>query len=514
MSASQMPARKPVVLCILDGWGIGDGGEFDAIASAHTPNFDKMMVSYPNTTLTTFGPAVGLPDGQMGNSEVGHMNIGAGRIVMQFLPRVDAAFASGEVANNADIQNMIKTLKSTGRDCHIMGLLSDGGVHAHIEHVLKLAKITAGAGVKTYIHGFMDGRDCAPKSGLHFVEQLIHNIEGIENIVLATLCGRYYAMDRDNRWERVEIAYNTIVNAEGENTDNPISVIKRSYADGTTDEFIKPVICNDYKGWGDGDGLIFANFRSDRAREILNALLFENFDGFKRQGGQKKISSAIAMVEYSEGLNALMPVLFPPLEHKNILGAVIAGAGLKQVRMAETEKYPHVTFFFNAGDENPYPGEERILVNSPKVATYDLQPEMSAPELGEKLLSAIDSDKFDVVIVNFANTDMVGHTGSVEAARKAAEAVDTILGKLEKLVLSKGGVLLVTADHGNADQMYDPTTKGPHTAHTLNPVPFIVVGAGDVTLKDNGKLADIAPVVLHFLGVGKPAEMDGDCLVC
>lgn len=501
------PKKKPVVLCILDGWGIGDGGEFDAIASARTPNYDHMMASYPNTTLTTFGEMVGLPEGQMGNSEVGHMNIGAGRVVMQFLPRVDKAFANGEVAGHPDIVKMIGSLKKSGKVCHIMGLVSDGGVHAHMDHVVKLAQIMTGQGIPVHVHAFTDGRDCPPQSGKEFVAQ-------VNRIVpISTICGRYYAMDRDNRWERVKIAYDAVMLGKGEASADAATAIQASYDAGVTDEFIKPVILNGYKGFQSGDAIIFANFRSDRARELLMAMLYEDFDGFAREGGKPEVSSAVGMVEYSDELNRQMGALFPPESLENILGKVISDCGLTQVRMAETEKYPHVTFFFNGGIETPFKGEERILVPSPKVATYDLQPEMSAPELSEKLLEAIESDKFDVVIVNFANTDMVGHTGSVTAARKAAETVDITLGWLEKLVLSKGGVLIVTADHGNADQMYDPITKGPHTAHTLNPVPFIVIGGGDVKLNGHGKLADIAPTMLHFLGVKQPKEMGGVSLV-
>ena len=506
------PKKKPVVLCILDGWGIGDGGEYDAIASANTPCYDAMMANQPNTTLTTFGNAVGLPEGQMGNSEVGHMNIGAGRVVMQYLPRIDKAFADGEVAKNKDLQSLITTTKTNGKSCHIIGLVSDGGVHAHINHVLGLADITSAAGVKTHIHALTDGRDCPPQSGKAFIQALEDHTDDNDNIQLSTITGRYYAMDRDNRWERVERAYNAIMNGEGEDASSAAEIIQKNYDNDTTDEFIEPAILNGYDGFEDGDAIIFANFRSDRAREILNAIMFDGFEGFDRKGGQRKIEHAISMVEYSDELNEVMSVLFPPIKHENILGAVIADHGLKQMRMAETEKYPHVTFFFNAGREVPFDGEERILVNSPKVATYDLQPEMSAPELSEKLLGVVEANEHDVVIVNFANTDMVGHTGSVEAARAAAESVDGTLCKLQEAVLAHDGVLIVTADHGNADQMFDPATNGPHTAHTLNPVPFIIVGAGDISLQE-GKLADIAPTMLHFLGIDQPAEMDGEILV-
>lgn len=505
-----MPTKTPVILCILDGWGIGDGGEYDAIASASTPCYDAMMANYPNTTLTTFGGMVGLPEGQMGNSEVGHMNIGAGRVVMQYLPRIDKAFANGDAQQNKDIAALISGLKGTSKACHIIGLLSDGGVHAHIDHILGLSDIVSGAGIRTHVHALTDGRDCPPESGKAFIGRAAKHLSG--HASLSTICGRYFAMDRDNRWERVEKAYGAIACGQGAASDNASAAMQASYDAGVTDEFIEPIILDNYEGIKDGDAIIFANFRSDRAREILRAMLDPDFDGFER-GHTPCFSHALGMVEYADDLNAYMGMLFPPLEHKNILGEVIAANGLRQVRMAETEKYPHVTFFFNAGRENPYDGEDRILVNSPKVATYDLQPEMSAPELSEKLLEAVASDKYDVVIVNFANTDMVGHTGSIEAARKAAESVDSTLCKLEALTLEKGGVLFVTADHGNADQMFDPETNGPHTAHTLNPVPFIAIGLGGISLKDGGKLADIAPTMLSVLGVDVPDEMDGDVLL-
>ena len=507
------PKNKPVVLCILDGWGIGDGGEYDAIASASTPCYDNMMANRPKTTLTTFGNAVGLPEGQMGNSEVGHMNIGAGRVVMQYLPRIDRAFENAEVETNPDLLSMIETLQNSGKACHVIGLASDGGVHAHIDHIIGLADIMNNNGIDTHVHALTDGRDCPPESGKAFIEHLEGKLADAQHANLATICGRYYAMDRDNRWDRVEIAYNAIMNATGIETGNTAQAMQDNYDNGVTDEFMKPLIVGGYNGFKDGDAIIFANFRSDRAREILNAIMFDDFKGFNREGGKREISQAISMVEYSDELNKVMDVLFPPVKPKNILGAVLSAHNLKQMRMAETEKYPHVTFFFNAGCEVPFDGEDRILVDSPKVATYDLQPEMSAPELSEKLLNVVKENEHDVVIVNFANTDMVGHTGSIEAARAAAESVDSTLCKLEAAVLEHEGVLLVTADHGNADQMYDPKTNGPHTAHTLNPVPFIVVGDDDANLTEGGKLADIAPTMLHYLGIDQPDEMDGNILV-
>jgi len=506
-----MPKRRPVVLCILDGWGIGDGGEYDAIASANTPCFDAMMAQYPNTTLKASGAAVGLPDGQMGNSEVGHMNIGAGRVVMQFLPRISKAFADDEVGNYGAIKELITALKESGKACHIMGLMSDGGVHAHIDHITALAGIMGGAGIKTHIHAFTDGRDCPPETGKGFIAQALLDIDGYKNVELSTISGRYYAMDRDNRWERVAQAYNAVVSGQGKKSEDALAVMQKSYDGGVTDEFVEPTVLGGYEGIDSGDAIIFANFRNDRAREILGAMLFDEFDGFERKGGKPKISAALGMVEYSEELNSLMDTLFLPVEHKQTFGEVVSAHRLKQIRMAETEKYPHVTFFFNCGHEEPYEGEDRIMVNSPKVATYDLQPEMSAPELAGKLFDVVSADQHDAIIVNFANTDMVGHTGSLDAAMKAVETVDGMLGTLQDLVLDKGGVLLVTADHGNADQMFDPSTNGPHTAHTLNSVPFIVAGARDVNVK-SGKLADIAPTMLHFLGIDQPEEMDGVCL--
>lgn len=502
------PQKRPVVLCILDGWGIGDGGEYDAIATADTPCFDQMMSGCPNTTLNTFGEHVGLPDGQMGNSEVGHMNIGAGRVVMQFLPRVTKAFADDEVRELTAVRETVAELKASGKACHIMGLLSDGGVHAHMDHMIALAKITSDAGIKTHIHAFTDGRDCPPESGKAFVSEAEAQIAGDDNISLSTICGRYYAMDRDNRWDRVQRSYGAIINAKGKGVSDAAKAIQESYEAGVSDEFIEPVIMGGYEGFNEGDAIIFANFRNDRARELLQAMLYEEFDGFERSGGKPDISKALGMVEYSDELNGLMDILFLPVEHKNILGQVLADNGLTQMRMAETEKYPHVTFFFNCGREEPYEGEDRIMISSPKVATYDLQPEMSSPELTQNLLNTVEEGKHDVIIVNFANADMVGHTGSLYAARMAAESVDEMLCKLRNSVVEKGGVLLITADHGNADQMFDKTTNGPHTAHTLNPVPLIIAGA-DVSLKEGGKLADIAPTMLKFLGVDQLDDMDG-----
>ena len=501
--------KKPLILCILDGWGIGNGGKYDAIASANTPNYDRIAATYPKTTLTTFGLDVGLPEGQMGNSEVGHMNIGAGRVVMQYLPRIDQAFATNEVANNPALTKFITNLKQSGGACHLMGLVSDGGVHAHLDHIAKLANILTAEGITTHVHAFTDGRDTAPQSGAAFIETLEN---ALTDAKIATVSGRYYAMDRDKRWDRVERAFNAITHAaQSQNAPNAATAIQNAYNAGATDEFIEPTIIEGYTGINKNDAILFGNFRSDRAREILQGLLYEDFTEFNR-GDFTPLTNAAGLVEYSDELNELMGTLFPPQDIKNNLGEVLETNGLTQIRMAETEKYPHVTFFFNSGIETPFEHENRILAPSPKVATYDLQPEMSAPELTENLIKTINGDKHDVIIVNYANPDMVGHTGSIEAARKACETVDAALGQIEPLIMEKGGILIVTADHGNADQMWDKTTNGPHTAHTLNPVPFIVVGAGDITLQ-KGRLADIAPTMLDILGINKPEEMNGISLI-
>jgi len=503
---------KPVVLCILDGFGIGDGGPYDGVAQAHTPTWDAITATCPGATLITYGLDVGLPVGQMGNSEVGHTNIGAGRVVMQFLPRVEEALAKNIIKDEAAYKNLVMALRASGGACHLMGLVSDGGVHAHIDHVIGLAKSLSDDGIPVKIHVFTDGRDTPPQSGEAFVKTLSDKISSFKNTVIATVSGRYYAMDRDNRWERVQLAYDAIVSAQGEHAAGAIDTLRLSYNNAVTDEFILPTVIGDYKGMNDGDAVLFANFRSDRAREILLALLKSDFDGFLR-AKTIKISAAVGMVEYSDELNKFMGVLFPPITHENILGEVLAKNGLTQLRAAETEKYPHVTFFFNNGREEPYEGEGRLLVPSPKVATYDLQPEMSAPELTDKLVAAIESNAYDAIIINYANPDMVGHTGSLPAVVKAIETVDAGLGRVKKAVMDKGGVLIVVADHGNAEKMWDETTNGPHTAHTVNPVPVYIVGAPAGTKVVSGRLADLAPTVLGFLNVPQPKEMTGKNLV-
>jgi len=508
---SQFKKRpKPVLLCILDGWGIGTGKD-DAIAAANTPNLKKILSSAAETTISTSGLDVGLPKGQMGNSEVGHMNIGSGRVVMQSLPRIDLAIKDGSINKNPALVSFIEKLKKSGGAAHLMGLVSDGGVHSHISHIIALAQIISDAGIKTNIHAFLDGRDTPPESAISYIKQLEKAISPNKLISIATIAGRYYPMDRDNRWERVKLAYDAMVEAKGPTTDNPLKAIEESYNNGKVDEFVIPTIIKDYSGMKDGDGLLMANFRADRARQILTALLAPDFKNFDRK---HKISFAcsLGMVEYSEELNKYIPALFSAQPLNNILGKILSDAGLTQLRIAETEKYAHVTFFFNGGAEDEFPGEERILVPSPQIATYDMQPEMSAKEVTDKLVDAIKSDKYDFIVVNYANTDMVGHTGDMKAAIKAVEAVDSALGRLNAEIDAKGGIMLITADHGNAEVMVDPKTGEPHTAHTTNLVPLIITGISNLKLK-SGRLCDIAPTILKLINLKKPDEMTGEVLI-
>ncbi|MBA4274165.1 MAG: 2,3-bisphosphoglycerate-independent phosphoglycerate mutase [Alphaproteobacteria bacterium] len=510
--ASSRP--KPVILAILDGWGHSDAPEHNAIAAAHTPTWDRLRAHYPYGTLNASEGFVGLPEGQMGNSEVGHMNIGAGRIVMQDLPRIDAAIADGSLAADPVLQRYIAALKTSGGTCHLLGLVSDGGVHAHQHHIASLATIIASHGVPVAIHAFTDGRDTPPQSAQGYIASLTHACAH-PSIRIATVIGRYYAMDRDKRWERVSAAYDAMVNATGTVFASARDAIDASYSAGTNDEFILPCIIDGYHGMQDGDGLLMANFRADRARQMLHALLDEQFSGFT-PSRRVSFAATLGMVEYSEALNPLIPAVFAPQSLTDILGEVVSRAGLTQLRIAETEKYAHVTFFFNGGREEPFAGEERILIPSPKVATYDLLPEMSAAEVTDAIVDAIANERFDVTIVNYANTDMVGHSGSLEAAAKAVEAVDACLGRLTAAVDAKGGAMIITADHGNAESMHDHDSGQPHTAHTLNLVPFILYGprfAGHTPVLGEGKLADIAPSMLALLGLAKPDSMTGESLI-
>ncbi len=502
-------SKTPVMLMILDGFGWREEPADNAVAQAKKPNFDRLWQSCPHAFLTTCGHDVGLPDGQMGNSEVGHLNIGAGRVVMQELPRIDAAIANGSLARNPALIGLIDALKISGGVCHLMGLLSPGGVHAHQDQALALANILTQAGIAVIIHAWTDGRDTPPASAAEFVGSFEAALPPAAR--LGTLIGRYYAMDRDNRWERVGAAYNLIVAASGTRYPNAAAAIAAGHAAGKTDEFLPAAVLGDYAGMQDGDAIVCFNFRADRVREILAALLDPDFAGFPR-AGRKTLAAAVGMTDYGEALAPHLQTLFAPISLDNLLGEVVAKSGRTQLRMAETEKYPHVTYFLNGGRESPYAGEDRIMVASPKVATYDLQPEMSAPELTDKAVAAIATGQYDMIVLNFANPDMVGHTGSLPAAIRAVEAVDDGLGKIAAAIAAQGGALLVTADHGNCELLKDPATGGPHTAHTLNPVPVLLAGVPGAKLHD-GILADLAPTMLALLGIDQPAAMTGASLL-
>ena len=503
---------RPVVLCILDGWGERPATDDNAIARAKTPVWHRLMARWPHSHLEASERFVGLPDGQMGNSEVGHTNLGAGRVVMQDLPRIDAAIKSGELAKMAPLGDFIAKVKAKDGTAHVLGLMSPGGVHSHQGQIAALARIVAEAGVKVAVHAVLDGRDTPPKSAKEYVKQFATDTKGVDTPI-ATVCGRYYAMDRDKRWDRVEKAYRMLTEGQGESAKDAIAAVDAAYKRDETDEFVLPTAIAGYKGIKDGDGLLLANFRADRIREIAGALLDPKFSGFKR-GKAVKFSAALGLVEYSEELNRFLATLFPPIDLGDTLGEIVAKAGMTQLRIAETEKYAHVTFFFNGGRETVFPGEERILVPSPKVATYDKQPQMSAPEVTDKVVAAVESGKFDLVVLNYANTDMVGHTGLIDAAVHAVETVDQCLGRLATAVEEAGGTLVITADHGNAEMMRDPETGEPHTAHTTNPVPFIVVNPpAAIRRVEDGRLADVAPTLLTFLGLGQPVAMTGRSLI-
>jgi 2,3-bisphosphoglycerate-independent phosphoglycerate mutase len=499
---------RPVMLMILDGFGWREETADNAVRQARKPNFDRLWRSCPHAFLRTSGLNVGLPDGQMGNSEVGHLNIGAGRVVMQELPRITQAAQDGSLASAPALTGLIAKLKASGGTCHLMGLASPGGVHSHQNHAVALAKILHQAGVKTAVHAFTDGRDTPPRSGADDTRWLLQALP--PDVRIATVSGRYYAMDRDKRWDRVAKAYGAVADAEAPRFPDAVAVIDDAYAHDTTDEFVVPACIGDYKGMQDGDGILCFNFRADRVREILAALLEPKFDGFPRKRAIR-FAAAAGMTHYSDELAPYLDALFPPEALEHILGEMVANAGRTQLRTAETEKYPHVTYFLNGGRETPFAGEDRIMVQSPKVATYDLQPEMSAPELTDKVVAAIDSRKYDLIVLNFANPDMVGHTGSLPAAIRAVEAVDAGLGRIAAAVEKQGGALLVTADHGNCELMRDPATGGPHTAHTTNPVPVLLMGGGATALRD-GRLADVAPTLLELMGLKPPREMTGTSL--
>jgi 2,3-bisphosphoglycerate-independent phosphoglycerate mutase len=510
MKTPSVQKRRPVMLTILDGWGWRDERTENAVRQAKTPTFDLLWTKGPHAFLRTSGKDVGLPPGQMGNSEVGHLNIGAGRVVMQDLPRISDAIASGEIKSAPALVQLIERLKRTGGTCHLVGLVSPGGVHSHQDHAAALAAILNDAGVPTVMHALTDGRDTPPESARDYLAKLIAALPA--SVPVATVCGRYYAMDRDNRWDRVSKAYGAIVEADAPRFNTADAAIADAYAHKITDEFILPAAIGSYQGMRDGDGLLCFNFRADRVREILGAIVDPAFSGFPR-ARVVKLAAAVGMTQYSEDLDAFLSTIFAPSTLPNILGEVVAAAGRTQLRMAETEKYPHVTYFLNGGYETPYDCEARIMVPSPKVATYDLQPEMSAPELTDKAVEAIGSGTYDLIILNYANPDMVGHTGSLPAAIKAVETVDFGLGRLKDAIEKAGGAMLVTADHGNCEMMRDPVTGEPHTAHTTNPVPVMLFGGGDHVSLAEGRLADIAPTLLDLMGLPQPPEMTGVSLL-
>ncbi len=506
-----MSRPKPVVLCILDGWGIGPDPTVSAPAQADVPTFNRLWATCPHSTLTTFGPDVGLPRGQMGNSEVGHTNIGAGRVVAMDLGQIDLAIEDGSFATNPALREFIAAVQGTKGTAHLAGLTSPGGVHAHQAHLIQAARIIAAEGVPVAIHAITDGRDVAPTSAAQQLAEVEAALPPGARIV--TVTGRYFAMDRDNRWERVEQAYRAIVQGQGvARTATVAEAVANGYAAGKTDEFLPATVIGDYQGMRDGDGLFFLNFRADRAREILAAIGDPGFDAFPT-GPRPYLVARLGMVDYSTAHDAYMTSMFPKKDIVNTLGEWVAKQGLTQFRLAETEKYPHVTFFLNGGREAPFAGEDRAMPKSPKVATYDLQPEMSAAEVTDRFVEAIERG-FDLIVVNYANPDMVGHTGSLPAAIQACEAVDLGLTRAVAALERAGGAMVICADHGNCDVMVDPVTGAPHTAHTLSPVPVILVGGPAGTrLRDGGRLADLAPTLLQLMSLPQPAEMTGKSLI-
>lgn len=504
-----MTIPKPVVLCILDGWGHRDDKTANAPALAQTPAFDRIMATCPHALLTTHGPDVGLPGGQMGNSEVGHTNIGAGRVVAMDLGQIDLAIGDGSFFDNAAIGDFAARLMATGGTAHLIGLASPGGVHSHQDHIVAAATMLDRLSVPVAMHLISDGRDVPPKSARDQIGKMLADLP--EGPIAATLSGRYFAMDRDNRWDRVEKAYRAIVQGLGRNADGADASIEAGYARGETDEFLTPAVLSHYNGIRDGDGVFFLNFRADRAQEILSAIGDPAFNAFDT-GPRPKLAAMLGMVDYSKRHDVYMTAAYPKQDIVNTLGSWIARQGKTQFRLAETEKYPHVTFFLNGGRETPETGEDRYMANSPRVATYDLQPEMSAPEVTDRFVQAIGHG-YDLIVANYANPDMVGHTGDLEAAIIACETVDTGLGRVTEALAKAGGAMIVTADHGNCETMVDPETGGPHTAHTTNPVDVIVVGAPEGVKMHNGRLADLAPTLLDLMQIEKPPGMTGERLL-
>jgi len=501
---------KPVVLCILDGWGIGPSAQGNAPLLADTPHFDGLMADCPHATLITHGRAVGLPEGQMGNSEVGHTTIGAGRVVPMDLVRIDEAVETGHLASEAALTDFIAALRQSGGAAHLFGLASTGGVHSQHRHMMAAAAVIAAAGVRVHIHAITDGRDVAPRSALDYLDEMTAALP--DGAGFATVIGRYFAMDRDNRWDRVARAQAAMMHAKGSFTAKTAAeAVQMAYHRDENDEFIQPTILGDFAGMRDGDGIFCLNFRADRAREILSALADPEFDAFDT-GPRPKLAAALGMVDYSAAHDRYMTAVYPKQEIRNTLAEWVAAHGLRQFHIAETEKYPHVTFFLNGGKEQPVVGEDRYMAQSPKVATYDLQPEMSAPEVTDHLVAAIGAE-YDLIVVNFANPDMVGHTGDLDAAMAACAAVDAGLGRAIEAVAAAGGAMIVTADHGNCETMIDPVTGGPHTAHTTNLVPVILFGGPEGARLTDGSLADLAPSLLALMGLAQPPEMTGTSLI-
>lgn len=506
---------RPIILIVMDGFGINNSIEGNAILQCGTKNISHLMNTYPNTVIHTSGLDVGLPDGQMGNSEVGHMNMGAGRIVYQEFTRISKSIKDGDFFENRALINVINECKKNNSKLHLYGLVSDGGVHSHNTHLYALLRLAKAQNFdNVFVHCFLDGRDTPPMSAKEYLEQLEANMRDIGVGQIASIMGRYYAMDRDNRWDRVELAYNALVLGKGDYADSAKQAIESSYNTEVTDEFVRPTVIlkqgKPIATINENDGIIFFNFRHDRAREITRAFVDSDFNNFERANGFFKVHY-VCMTEYDEHIHNV-DIAFKPENLNNTFGEYISGLGYKQLRIAETEKYAHVTFFFNGGIEDAYEGEDRILIPSPKVSTYDLKPEMSAYEVTDKLLNAINNDKYNFILVNYANCDMVGHTGIMSAAQKAVCTVDECIGKVVDAILNKNGIAIVTADHGNAEEMIDPITGEPHTAHTTNVVPLIIAGVGDVKLKE-GRLCDIVPTILGIMGEKVPEEMKGNSLI-
>lgn len=518
-----MAAGRPVMLAILDGWGVASASKTNAVTVADTPNMDAWAADYPSTTLIAHNGQVGLPEGQMGNSEVGHLNIGAGRIVYQDYSRINLAIENGEFSENQVLIDVMDRVRAAGGRIHFCGLLSDGGVHSHINHLVALLAMSAARQLEARIHCFMDGRDTPPSSGAGYMRELVTATRRIGCGRVATVSGRYWSMDRDTRWDRVEKGWLAMVGGQGITATDPVEAVEAAYSRDETDEFIKPTVLVDTSGLPvgtieDGDAVIFFNFRADRVRELCHAFADTDFSSFD-VSNRPALMELVTMTEYEADFT--FPIVFPPLTLTHILGEEVSNAGMHQLRIAETEKYAHVTYFFNGGAEEPFPGEDRILIESPRdVATYDLKPSMSAVEVTDKLLAALADQEaagtpYDMVILNFANGDMVGHTGVMDAAVKACETVDQCIGRISAYFRQKGGTLLITADHGNAEMMVNPDTGEPYTAHTLNPVPLILVSDAhkSCSLKDGGALKDIAPTLLGLLGLEQPREMEGENLL-